>query len=310
VSDERQIAALIDQADRSRSAHDWDGAMTLLKRALSIDPEHAVAHASLALALLGARRLNGAAIEADLALAFDGNNPFCHYAAACVRTAERKLGDAWGHIMVALEEEADADTHVLAAEIKNLEGDRAAARSHLRDALAHDANHVEARTDLARIDLAEGKIDEAHAHIEYALAADPGAVDAHVVAGHVALHRGDTDDAEEHARFALAQDAGDRGALHLWTAIKAHRSVWLGLWWKFSSFTSLRSERGQLAILIGSFVAMRLLIILVGAAGFEDLEVWLGRIWLGFCAYTWFAPEIFKWMLSRELQTVVLDDDY
>ncbi|HEY5943948.1 MAG TPA: tetratricopeptide repeat protein, partial [Kofleriaceae bacterium] len=58
----RQVAALVEQADRARRAHNWNTAIDLLKRALAIDPEHDGAHASLALALLGARRLTGAAI--------------------------------------------------------------------------------------------------------------------------------------------------------------------------------------------------------------------------------------------------------
>src|ERR1700752_2321870 len=101
----RQIQALIEQADRARRAHDWTTAIDLLKRALALDPEHDVAHASLALALLGARRLHGAVIEIDLALGFGPDNPFCHYAAAAVRRSERKLDDAWRHCLVAIQDD-------------------------------------------------------------------------------------------------------------------------------------------------------------------------------------------------------------
>src|SRR5688572_15056034 len=120
----RQVAALIEQADHARRAHNWQTAIDLLKRALAIDPEHAVAHATLALALLGARRLHGAVIESDLALAFDANSPFCHYAASYVRLAERKLADAWQHCLVAMQDDDDdADVRVLAASIKELQGE-------------------------------------------------------------------------------------------------------------------------------------------------------------------------------------------
>ncbi len=32
--------------------------------------------------------------------------------------------------------------------------------------------------------------------------------------------------------------------------------------------------------------------------------------WLGLCAYTWFAPELFRRMLARSLGTVRLDPDF
>ena len=42
----------------------------------------------------------------------------------------------------------------------------------------------------------------------------------------------------------------------------------------------------------------------------EDAEEWLGKLWLGFCAYTWVAPSIFEWLLKRELGSVELREDY
>ncbi len=307
----RQVAALIEQADRARRAHNWSSAIDLLKRALAIDPEHDSAHASLALALLGARRLHGAIIELDLALGFGPNNPFCHYAAAAVRRAQRKLDDAWRHCLVAMQDDDDdIDVRVLGAEIKSLQGDRAAARTLLGEALAIDADHVDALSSLARLELNDGNTAEAYRRIEQALTADPSDIDAHIVAGYVALARNKVAEAEEHARFALNQDAGARDALQLWTAVKARRNLLLGMWWRWNVAIGLRSERSQIGILIGSFVIVRLIIIVLGAYGYEDAEDLLRKIWLAFCAYTWFAPEIFQWMLRRELNTVVLRDDY
>ena len=34
---------------------------------------------------------------------------------------------------------------------------------------------------------------------------------------------------------------------------------------------------------------------------FEDS---LQTAWLAFCAYTWTAPTVFRWMLQREVQTL------
>lgn len=307
----RQVAALVEQADRARRAHNWQTAIDLLKRALAIDPERPTAHASLALALLGARRLHAAAIEVDLALGFGPHDPYCHYAAEAVRRSQRKLDDAWRHCLVAMQDnEADADTRVLGAEIKTLQNDRGHARTLLVEALELEPDHVSALTSLAQLEMHDGNLGEAQRRIEEALSENPADVDAHVVAGFIALARSRIDEAEEHARFALQHDASDRDALRLWTAIKARRNVLLGVWWRWNMFVGLRSERSQLGILIGSFVVVRIAIILLGAYGYEDAEILLRKIWLGFCAYTWFAPAIFERMLRRELSNVTLRDDF
>lgn len=311
MSDDRQVEALLEQADLRMQMLDWRGAIDLLRSALAIDPDHARAHAILAMALLGAKRLPGAEIEARLALTLDGGLPFCHYAAASVLAAQRKLQDAWEHCQVALQSDStDADVHVLGAWICELRGEHAQARELLREALELESNHVGALTRFARLELDARHLDEAERYASEALRAKPADVDAHVVAGLIALVRGDDVKAEEHARFALNQESTDRDALQLWAAIKAHRSWTLGVWWRFNAFVSLRSESGQIGLLIGSFVLAQLAIILVGAAGYPTLERILQLGWLGFCAYTWLAPELFKKLLARDLGRVELDPDF
>jgi tetratricopeptide (TPR) repeat protein len=307
----RQVAALLEQAASARRAHNWTTAIDLLRRALTIDAEHPSAHASLALALLGARRLHGASIEADLALGFDPNSPFCHYAAGAVRLAERKLDDAWRHCLVAMQDDEDnLDAKVLGASIKVRQGDNAAARALLDEVLEIDPSYADALCELARLDLHAGKLGDAYERIQLALKQEPSDADSHVVAGYIALARNGVDEAEQHARFVLGEDATSRDALELFTAVKARRNIFLGLWWRWTMLTGLRSERGMLGLVIGSFVVVQLLIIILGATGYEDAEILLRKIWLAFCAYTWFAPEIFEWMLKRELKSVALRDDY
>jgi tetratricopeptide (TPR) repeat protein len=309
--EEREVEALIEQADvQMRLAH-WRGAIDLLRRALAIDPDHARAHAMLAFALLGAKRLAGAEIEYRLALALDGNEPFCHHAAAAVLRAQRKLDEAWAHCQIALEADGtDADVHVLAAGIRDLRGEISEARALLAGALALEPTHAGALTRFARLELDAHRYDEAARYIGEALRARPDDLEAHVVAGLVALVRGDDTGAEEHARFALSQDATDRDALQLWAAIKAHRSWTLGLWWRLNAGISLRSEGGQIAVLIGSFMIVQIALILAVAADLELAEKILYWGWLGFCAYTWIAPGLFKRMLERDLGSVVLDPDF
>jgi tetratricopeptide (TPR) repeat protein len=309
--EDRHVEVLLDQAYRARLAHNWNGAIDLLRRALALDPDHPRAHASLALALLGAQRLHGAHIEAGIALALDGNEPFCHFAAAAVRRAERRLDDAWEHCLVALQaDHVDVGYYVLAASIRSLRGEIDEARALLHQALELEPEHVDALTTLARIQLGENELADAARLSDAALAASPENVEAHVIAGYIALRKNDLDAAERHGRFALRQAASDRDALALWTAIKARRSWTLGLWWRWNAFVTLRSETSQVALLIGSFVLVRLAIIIAGAFELDAVERLLSLAWLGFCAYTWIAPGMFHRMLERDLREVTLRPDY
>ncbi|HEU0034821.1 MAG TPA: tetratricopeptide repeat protein [Kofleriaceae bacterium] len=308
---ERQIQVMLAQADQYMRLANWRGAIDLCRSALTIDPDHAQAHALLALALLGAKRLAGAEIESRLALTSDPDLALAHYAAASVLFARRKLDDAWAHCLIALQANThDVDAHVLGASIRDLRGEPGAARELLEQALAIEPAHTDALVRFARLELDAHRYDLAARYADEALRTKPEDIGAHVIAGFVELVRGDDARAEEHARFALNQDSTDRSALHLWAAIKAHRSWTLGLWWRLNTWVSLRSERGQIAMLIGSFVVVQLAIILSGAVGLPMLERFLRWSWLGFCAYTWFAPELFKRWLANDLGKVTLDPDY
>ncbi|MBA3462714.1 MAG: tetratricopeptide repeat protein [Deltaproteobacteria bacterium] len=309
--EERQISVLLEQAEVQRRLANHKGAIELVQKALAIDPTHAHAHAALAFCLLDARRLPAAGIEIRTALALEGNDTYIHYVAAVVMTAERKLDDAWAHALIALDEgHGDAITHVVAAEIQVLKGDNARAKELLLEALELEADNCDALTELARLELNAGNRAAAEEHIELALKADPSDRDAHVVAGYVALAKGDDAAAEQHARFVLNQESTHEAGLKLFTAVKAKRSPLLGVWWRWNTWVSLRDDRRQIALLIGTFVIARILIIVTDELGYETLSQFLSYGWLGFCAYTWFAPELFRKWLENELGTVKLDPDY
>jgi Flp pilus assembly protein TadD len=307
----RQIRVLLEEAEVQRRLGNHRGATQLAQRALTLDPDHAQAHAALAVILLDARRLVGAGIEVRAALALDAHDPYIHRVAAAVLTAERKLDDAWAHCLIALEGPAPApEAFVLGARVRELQGDRSHARELLHDALAIDAAHVGALTRLARLELTDGKRDEAARLIALALEADPVDRAAHVAAGTIDLARGDAVSAEHHARFVLNVDATDRDALALWAGIQARRSWLLGAWWRWSLWMAQRDDRRQIALLIGSFVVVRIAIIAADALGLDGLARALGLGWFALCAYTWIAPGMFRRMVARSLETVRLDPDF
>ncbi len=51
-------------------------------------------------------------------------------------------------------------------------------------------------------------------------------------------------------------------------------------------------------------------IIIADALGHPSLGTALTYAWLATCAYTWFAPVLFRRMIDRELKTVRLDPDF
>jgi Tfp pilus assembly protein PilF len=309
--EDRQLQVLLEQAEVQRRLGNHRTAIELVQRALAIDPDHARAHAALAFSLLAARRLPGAGLEIRTALSLDGGDNYIHYVAGAVLMAERKLEDAWSHVLVALEaDNADAEAHVLGATIQVLRGEPAKARELLLQALEHDAAHCGALTELARLELGEGNRAAAAEHIALALESDAVDHDAHIVAGYVELAAGNDSGAEDHARFVLNQDATDEAGLKLFTAVKAKRSMVLGLWWRWNTWISMRDDRRQIGLLIGTFVLMRMLIIVTDELGYEMISRALSYGWLGFCAYTWFAPEMFKSWLKQELGSVKLDPEF
>ncbi|HEY4058839.1 MAG TPA: tetratricopeptide repeat protein [Kofleriaceae bacterium] len=309
--EDRQVGVLIDQASTQRRLGNYRGSIELLQRALSLDPDNARAHAHLALSLCGVKRLPGAEIEAKMALHLDGNDSWSHYVAAFVYRAQRRLDDAWNHCLVAVSaDNNDIDSRVLGANIRAMRGERTEARELINEALEIDPNHVHALTELARIEFRSRDYDAARRAIMSALKIDAADLDAHVMAGQIDLAMGDEASAESHARFVLNQSATDHDGLLLWTAIKARRSKVLGLWWRFSMLVSNRSESGQIGIVIGSFVLVRVLVILAQHYKLETLAFVIQWGWFGFCAYTWYAPTLFRKMLQRDLGTVTLDPDY
>jgi tetratricopeptide (TPR) repeat protein len=292
VTDRRQIATLLEQAEVQRRLGNHRGATDLARRALTLDPDHAVAHAALASILLDARRLAGAGVEVRAALALDSNDGYIHRIAAAVMIAERRLGDAWAHCLIALQAPAPApEAFVLGARVRALQGEPGHARELLEEALAIDAAHTGALTQLA-------------------LQSDPGDRTAHTVAGFVDLARGDATGAEGHARFVLHSNATDHDGLALWMAIQARRSWLLGAWWRWNAWLTLGDDRRRLALLMAAYLVAQSAIIVTDELGLSSVTAALMLGWLGFCIYTWFSPALFRRKLARSLEAVRLDPEF
>ena len=307
----REIDQLLARAHAQISHQDLAGAIESLRQALTSDPDHALAHALLALCLHGQRRLHAAEHEARLAVGLDPDNAVSHYAMAIVALAQRRFPPAEEHLLRAIALEPDhVPSHLGLARLYQLWNRPQLALPLLEKAreIAPDdpdtwaalAAHYRSTRDFVRADELARR----------GLTIDPENAEALLVMGDVLLHRGDTAGAREHALLVLRLDANDERAIHLLVAIKAHESTLLGLWWRFNSFIGIGSIARRVVWLLGLFLAYHTLVLVVGDLGYPGAQAPLMLAWLAFCIYTWVGPALFRKQLARELRPAALRSEY
>lgn len=303
---ERSVDQWVEHAERMQRIGNHTGAIDALKRALAEEPTHAAAHALLAQSLLATRRIHAAAREAGEALLHDPELPVALYAFAAAAMAQRRWTDARQALdgLLAAEPNDPANLRLM-AELRRRDDPRTAVPL-LERAREIDPDDVFTLVDLGEVLLQLGDSSRADALAQAALGHAPELVSAHVLAGRVALQRGDADTAREHVGAALRADPGDQGALWLLTALKARENPLLGLWWRLQVLLGEGGSGRSLAILLGMLVAVRIAVIVADACDQPALAMLLSYAWLGFCIYTWAAPEMFQRMLQRELAKVTL----
>ena len=286
-------------------------AIDTLANLLGSDPEHAPAHALLAICLVRRKRLHAARLEAERSLELDPEGVFPHLAAAAVAGADRRFPVAEGHLLTARAlDPGSVDVEIQLARLYHFWGKSTQAAEHAAHAMTLAPDEPDALALSGEIAFAGGDVDTAATRAAEGLALDPEHVDSLVLLGQCDLSRGQTRQAREHAFWALQLDPTDPGALALLCAIKARESFWTGLWWRFQSFVSSGSGTRTILLLLGMFMVYRVTVILVVDAGREDIADVLRIAWLAFAAYTWIAPEWFNRALRKEMEQVQLRRDY
>lgn len=284
------------------------GAVEMLRRALSENPDDADAHALLSLVLLRQKRVHAAEHEAGLALTLEADLPMAHVAAASVALARHQFSRAEQHISRLLElEPDDADNLRLQARLFELTGKRPQRREALERALALGPDDPHTLTALGEEALERGDTAEAERRAREALAADAQFLDGLVLMGQVHLRRGQVEEARDHAVWALRQNATDEGALRLLVDLQARRSWVLGLWWRWATWMGTLGDTQGMLVLLGAFTAQY-----VATQAAEDLKLptvaqLITLVWLGLAVYSWVAPSLFTRMLRRELEGVQLN---
>jgi tetratricopeptide (TPR) repeat protein len=311
MNDDLRTAQWLRHALNLLNAGHHDQAIDVLTRALGEDPDNGDAHAILAFALVGKKRLYAAEIEAGHALALESDNPFAHLAMASVSIASRKFTRAEEHLNAAKALAPESvHAHSLAASLYRLWDKPALAQAEIERARTLDPDNPDVWAKSGRLAFDRGERDLARAQALAALEIDPEHVDALTLLGHCDLAAGRAEEARAHALWALQQDPSDSGAMTLFAAVKARRSWLLGLWWRFQTFVNAGSNRRAIVMLIGAYLLYRIVWTAMIQNNMKDFASFTTIAWLVFCVYTWFAPTLFWRSIRKEMESVRLRPDY
>jgi len=196
------------------------------------------------------------------------------------------------------------------AQLHELTGRRATMLPLLERALELDPEDPETLADLGEWYLERGDLVQAARWARTALELEPEHPAALVLMGNVLLRNGAVTEAREHAVWALRNDPAHGGALRLMASIKARQNVFLGLWWRYSTWMGSLGHGRAIVVLLGAFVLYRVVTIAVADGGRTDLAGLISMLWMAFVAYTWFGPAIFRRSLDRELKRIELERSF
>lgn len=287
------------------------GAIEQFRQVLAFDPEHAAAHACLALCLVDTRRPYAAEHEAKLALTFDPESAFNHMVAGIVAIERQRYRLAEEHLERARAiDQTLADVYRWLARVYERTGREARIIPTLQEGLDRDPEDVDILAALGHRHLELGQIDVAERYAREALALNAESLAANVLQGHVLLRRGNIEGAKQQALMALRHDAGNVGGLYLLCGIKARTSPLMGLWWRYAVWMSRFGDKYTLVVIIGSFAIYRIAVQLVEDAGHDSLSRLLMIAWLLFCVYTWSGARWFEKAVQKELASVKLKGEF
>ncbi|MFZ5896179.1 MAG: tetratricopeptide repeat protein [Myxococcota bacterium] len=285
-------------------------AIEVLKRLLSREPEHAVAHSLLAQALLKQRRLHAALHEAELGLSLEPENALCHRVMAGVYVGHNQIAKAREHARQALElSPQDASTNIQLSAIELLDDQTARALEYANAARSLAPDDPDAISSVAQAELGAGNLAAAEAAAHDALELDPEHADSLVTMGELLLRRGDVSGAREHAVAVLYTAPDHDGALRLLVAIKTRQNWFLGLWWRTNAWLTLRPGRA-IFVLVLAYLLQRLLVTWTRIEGHRMTSEIVALGWLGLCIYSWVAPGFYRRALEKELEVVKLRADF
>lgn len=293
-------AGWIARATAQRRRGHLEAAIESLRQVLGHDPDHAEAHAHLALCLLAAARLAAARAEAAAAARGGSDAPVVRLAAAALARAEGRFAAAEA-ALPALLVDAPHDPDVLAedAALARRRGELGRARGALERALLGAPGDLRLLRELAELHALAGDLDAAD-RVALALAADAPAWSAGpLLRARVAAERGDDTSAIGHVLEALRREPASVPALRLLAAIEGRRSALAALWWRVHLGLALRVEGGSARVMITLFVLYRVALILADAHASPTLARAITVAWIALWGYSFVSPELVRRRVAR-----------
>lgn len=282
-------------------------AVELLREVLSLDPDHPIAHASMAVALIKQRRLSAADHEIRRALTCDPDSYAVQDAAARVRLAQGRLDDAQSHLTWMLDSRpGDAASLTLLGRLRRRQNRPHDARTVFEEVLTHDDRSVVARVQLAEIALDADDVARATALATEAIRLGPDDPDARVLSGRLFLRRGAVDDAHRQAVVALRGDIRHEGALSLLVAVKVRQAPGWGWWWQLHAWLAGDAGSRRIMVLLSTYLGYRILWLLFGGLDKPVVQSFGELIWVACVSYSVVAPIRFRRALDAELGQVTL----
>ncbi|MFT4705927.1 MAG: tetratricopeptide (TPR) repeat protein, partial [Bradymonadia bacterium] len=286
-------------------------AIDTLCQLLAQDPESAEAHALLAIALVRERRLSVAELEAGQAIHLEPALGFSHYAMGQVRLTQRRLPEAVEHLERGLALGSDGIwTRSALAEAHLLMGDRTKGDAIVEELLSEFAEVAEAHAQAAYFYRLCARTGDAERHARIAISLDPGCAEAVAELGHADLFRGNVEEARRAAIWLLQRNPASEEALSMLALARYRSNPVFGAWFRFVVWLEQLGEVAETRVLLGAWLVVALVRVTLTNLGFERAASLVSYVWIAFCALTWVMPLFAKWAVARELQKVVLSDEF
>ena len=189
----------------ARQIGDHDAAVSLISRAIGLNPNVGMYHYNLGETYRVMNRLNKAVVECKQAVALQPDFPEAHFSLGRALRGQGKLDEAIAHFERVLLHRPDyADAHVNLGEALTRQGKFDQAIAHYERALALKPDSVEAHINMGITFAVRQVFDQAIVHYERALALKPDSVEAYNSLGNVFSKQDKWEQAIAHYERALA----------------------------------------------------------------------------------------------------------
>lgn len=250
-----------------QTQHRYQDAIQSFKNALELDPNHTPSYIMLALCWLNDDGTSPHAVDAaQRAVSLEPEDAFARSVLALALNARAKDGqtaaiqEALKHAEEAVSLDPDSDfAHAVTGRLYLRQRDYPKAEAAARKALELDTENTMASEVLSAALLMQKKDGDHKSLVDYQLQRDPNDDSAHTSAGWQALMEGDHKRANQHFMEALRLSPMSESArMGLVESYRARSAVYR-LQLRFAHFMNQFTEGRQSMIMIGGFVAYRVL---------------------------------------------------